>query len=92
MAVTVTLELSPAAEARLRERAAWCGQSVINYLLTLSELEDYADLLLTAEELDIIREQIANHLADDTRVPMKEFRAEMMAKIERLKKRQGAVA
>ncbi len=38
--MTVILELPPESEANLRERAAKYGQSVTDYLLTLSEFED----------------------------------------------------
>ena len=90
--MTVTLELAPDVEQRLRESAAYYGQSVTEYLLTKAMLDDYADLSLSDEVLDIIRDQIALRVSGDSAVSWPEFHAGMMAKIERMKARQMAEA
>lgn len=90
--MTVTLELSPEAEADLRERAEKRGQSVADYLLTLDEWQDYADLSLSEETIAVIEEGLADFHAGDRGLSMEEFRAEMMTTIAHLKPRQAEAA
>ena len=75
--MTVTLELSPDAEAGLRERAAKRGQSIAGYLLTLAE-----------ETIAVIEEGLADLHAGDKGVLLEDYRAEVMAKREARKQQQ----
>lgn len=83
--MTVTLELSPDVEADLRERAEKRGQSVADYLLTLAESEDYADLSLSEEEIAVVEEGLADLHVGDKGISMEEFHREMMTTIAHLK-------
>ena len=90
--MTLTLELSPDAEADLRERAEKRGQSVADYLLTLAEWQDYEDLSLSEETIAVIEEGIADFRASDRGVSMEEFQAEMLTTIAHLKSEKASVA
>ncbi len=88
--MTVTLELSPETEADLRERAGKCGQSVADYLLTLTVLSLYRDLSLSERERDIVRERIADRLAGDKGMLLADYQSEVVAKREARKRQQEA--
>jgi len=90
--MTVTLKLSPEAEADLRARAEKRGQSVADYLLTLDEWQDYADLSLSEETIAVIEEGLADLHAGDRGLSMEEFRAEMMTTIAHLQAHKAEVA
>ena len=83
--MTLTLELSPDAEADLRERAEKRGQSVADYLLTLAEWQDYEDSSLSEETIAVIEEGLADLHAGDKGISMEEFQAEMLTTIAHLK-------
>ena len=83
--MTLTLELSPDAEADLRERAERRGQSVADYLLTLAEWQDSEDWSLSEETIAVIEEGLADLHAGDKGMSMEEFQAEMLTTIAHLK-------
>ncbi len=87
--MTVTLELPPDTEAGLRERAAQRGQSVTDYLLTLAEWEPDIDLSLSAEDVAIIEEGIAEFEAGDRGISLEEFDGHMAETIARLKRKKS---
>lgn len=89
--MTVILEMPPASEANLRERAAKYGQSVTDYLLTLAEWEPDLDLSLSAEEVDIIEEGIAEFEAGDRGVSLEEFDEHMRATLARLRHEKASL-
>ena len=88
--MTVILELPPESEANLRERAAKYGQSVTDYLLTLAEWEPDLDLSLSAEEVEIVKEGIADFDAGDRGVSLEEFDEHMRATLARIKHEKAA--
>lgn len=90
--MTVTLELSPNAESDLRDRAARRGQSVADYLLTLAEAADYADLSLSEEEVAVVEQGLAELHAGDKGISQEEFHAEMLATLARLKQNEKVAA
>ena len=83
--MTVILEMPPASEANLREKAAKYGQSVTDYLLTLSEFEDDLDLSLSEEEILSVQQGIAEIEAGDKGVSLEEFGEHMRATLAGLK-------
>ena len=83
--MTVILELPPESEANLRERAAKYGQSVTDYLLTLSEFEDELDFSLSEEEILSVQQGIAEFEAGDRGVSLEEFDEHMRATLAHLK-------
>ncbi len=89
--MTVILELPPESEANLRERAAKYGQSVTDYLLTLSEFEDELDFSLSEEEILSVQEGLAEIEAGDKGVSMKEFHVEMMATLAHIKQSKAQI-
>lgn len=89
--MTITLELSPDAETSLRERAAKRGQSIVDYLLTLAEWEDYTGLSLSEETIAVIEEGLTDLHAGDKGISMEEFHAEMMTTIAHLKPKKVGV-
>ncbi len=90
--MTVTLELSPDAESDLRDRAARRGQSIADYLLTLAELADYADLSLSTEEVAVVEQGLAELHAGDKGISQEDFHAEMLATLARLKQNEKVAA
>ncbi len=90
--MTLTLELSPDAEADLRERAEKRGQSVADYLLALAEWADYADFSLSEETIAVIEEGIAEFRAGDRGISMEEFQADMMVTLVHLTSQKSEVA
>ena len=93
--MTVTLELSPEAEADLRERAARRGQTVTDYLLTLARSEDPADAPWWEDEADradaiaIIRQGLADLHAGDKGMLLEDYRAQVLAEREARQRQAG---
>ncbi len=90
--MTVTLELSPDAEAGLRDRAALRGQSITDYLLTLAVSEDYADTSLSEEEAVVINEGLAELAAGDKGISQDEFHSHMMNTLSRLQRQKTGIS
>ena len=89
--MTVTLELSPDAEAGLRSRAARRGQSLTDYLLTLAEWEDYADLSVSDEEAGVIEQGLAELAGGDKGISQEEFDSQMTSVLARLRHRKSGL-
>jgi len=89
--MTVTLDIPPALEPLLQERAARRGQSVADYLLTLAEWADYADFALSEETIAIIEEGVADFRAGDRGISMDEFQAEIMVTLAHLTSQKSKV-
>jgi len=89
--MTVILDVPPALEPLLQERAARRGQSVADYLLTLAEWDDFADFSLSEETIAVIEEGVADFRAGDRGVSMEEFQAEMMVTLASLTSQKSKV-
>lgn len=90
--MTVILELAPDAEVKLNDRAARRGQTVADYLLTLSEWEDYDDLSLSEEEIAIVNQGLDELRAGDKGISLEEFHEEMMATLSHIKRQEMEAA
>ena len=90
--MTVTLELPPNMEVVLSAKAKLFGLALPDYLFSVLEAETDTEYSLTAEEIASVQKGLAELHAGGKGIPLEDFRAEMTAKMERMKQQPQEVA
>ncbi len=90
--MTVTLEIPPEMEVVLTAKAELFGLALPDYLFSLLETNVDDEYSMTVEEIASVQEGLAELHAGDKGMLLEDFRAEMTAKMERMKQQTMEVA
>ena len=90
--MTVTLEIPAEMEQVLSAKAKLFGLALPDYLFSVLEANTDDESSLTVEEIASVQEGLAELHAGDNGMLLEDFRAEMTAKMERMKQQTQEVA
>ncbi len=90
--MTVTLEIHAEMEKVLSAKAKLFGLTLPDYLFSVLEANTDDEYSLTVEEIVSVQEGLAELHAGDKGMLLEDFRAEMTAKMDRLKPQATEVA